>query len=224
MAKIILLSDIHASGKALDSIEQFLQKSQENFSGVIFTGDLLCDGDPAVFADHFIEFIGRIGQSFLWVSGNNDFGEGYERMRREYLPLDELDEVIINGRRFVGVGGSPLLWDLDRTDSSATLRNKIAGSVFLSHYPPRGNFQYAKIDSGLSPADSNTTTPLPDIVGYRPRNITNSPLLHICGHIHSQYGVAHLGQTKIIKLGAANQGHCAILDLASLRVEFLNLF
>lgn len=55
---------------------------------------------------------------------------------------------------------------------------------------------------------------------YEKRRFSNSPLVHICGHLHYKWGTAFLGQTKIIQLASLETGHYAIMDLETLAVKF----
>lgn len=55
---------------------------------------------------------------------------------------------------------------------------------------------------------------------YSNRRFADSPLIHICGHLHYRWGTAYLGQTKVVQLASLETGHYAIMDLNDLSIEF----
>jgi hypothetical protein len=117
-------------------------------------------------------------------------------------------------------------------------KKAIAGTIFVSHVPPPGVFNWQHNDlptpllenqkSKIKNHNDNEKIKNDSINDnwemendkLPKRHFADSPLVHICGHIHHQWGCAYLGQTKIIKLASLETGHYAILDLEDLSVEF----
>lgn len=113
-------------------------------------------------------------------------------------------------------------------------KKAIAGSIFLSHVPPPANVILKKYDVGAPLAvistpredssgaekSSNNSKYVIQNTPYEKRRFSDSPLVHICGHLHYRWGTAYLGQTKIIQLASLETGHYAILDLVDLSVKF----
>ncbi|MCL5410428.1 MAG: metallophosphoesterase [Patescibacteria group bacterium] len=202
MAKAFLFSDLHASLKQLSRMGAFL--TEEEFDLLIFAGDFVNMGEPVWFTDKFITVIDKSKLPFLWVPGNNDFGRSYFKLNARYKSL-EGNIIKLLGRTFTGVGGSPASWAGQYAGESMIDKKKIAGSIFVSHVPPPGI---------LTLQQKDLQTPPPK------RRFSDSPLVHICGHLHYRWGTAYLGQTKVIQLASLETGHYAILDLETLAVEF----
>lgn len=202
MAKAFLFSDLHSSTKQLSNTEVYLTKNKYDL--LIFAGDFVNMGEPVWFADKFIAVIDKLKLPFLWVPGNNDFGRSFYKLNAKYKSL-EGKVVELLRRAFTGVGGSPASWSGQYAGESMIDKKKIAGSIFISHVPPPGI---------LTLQQKDLQTPPPK------RRFSDSPLVHICGHLHYRWGTAYLGQTKVIQLASLETGHYAIMDLETLAVEF----
>lgn len=139
--------------------------------------------------------------------------------------------------RFTGVGGSPASWAGQYAGENMIDKKLIGGSIFLSHVPPPAILNWQKYDpdslpqakkSDHSPAAQNLLGSAHRSLGEGGLSVTpqskkrfsDAPLVHICGHIHHQWGIAHLGVTKVVKLASLDRGHYAIMDLANLHVQF----
>lgn len=223
-----VFSDLHASYKQLNNLRKFLAGNQD-IELLIFAGDLVNMGEPVDLADDFLEIIESISLPLMWVPGNNDFGRSYQKLNAKIKSL-EGRVVQFGGYRFTGVGGSPASWEGQYAGETSTDKIEIAGSVFVSHVPPPGLLNMQKFDcnsptawshSGSSPESTNLD-PRVKPKDDRPigRRFSDSPLVHICGHQHSQWGCGYLGTTKVINPGPLAEGRYAILDLESLKVKF----
>jgi len=200
--KAFLFSDLHANRLALANLAQFLNNNN-GIDLIISAGDIVNMGEPVAFIPKFTEVIKNTNLPFFWVPGNNDFGRAYYKLKSEYNTL-EGSVCKYKGIILTGVGGSPASWAGQYAGEKMIDRKKIGGSIFVSHFPPPGILSWQKGDCHSPTA----------------KKLSDSPLVHICGHIHHQWGCAYLGQTKVIKLGAAETGFYAILDLENLEVEF----
>lgn len=241
MAKAVLFSDLHESYKQLGNLDVFLQENPD-IKLAIFAGDFLNMGEPVGFVNTFMKVFSDNDAALFWVPGNNDFGPAYFKLRSRYPSL-EGRVVEYDKKKFSGVGGSPASWEGQYAGEKMIDIISIAGSFFVSHVPPPGIHNYQKKDlaspllikkNSDSPDSSalNTTnnqssrTPnavLPTSKYDSPlsrKKFSNAPLVHICGHFHSQWGCALLGQTKVIKLAPLLYGHYAIMDLDDLSVDF----
>ncbi|MEI6498545.1 MAG: metallophosphoesterase [bacterium] len=242
MAKAILFSDLHESYKQLYNLETFLKKNPE-IKIAIFAGDFLNMGEPVGFVNPFMRVFDENKVRLLWVPGNNDFGPAYFKLRSRYPSL-EGRVVEVEKKIFSGVGGSPASWEGQYAGEKMIDIVSIAQTIFVSHIPPPGLFNYQKndIDSPLLNKKNSDSPGQIDIENTKmqPRSscsnsqhttskyasplsrkhFSNAPLVHICGHIHSQWGCAILGQTKLVKLAPLENGHYVIMDLDDLSVEF----
>ncbi|MFA6963967.1 MAG: metallophosphoesterase [Patescibacteria group bacterium] len=200
--KAFLFSDLHVNYKQLSNLLKFLAGNKE-IDFVICAGDTVNMGEPVGFMETFIDVIDKIGKPFFWVPGNNDFGRAYYKLSAKYPSLEgRVAEE--GGRKFTGVGGSPASWAGQYAGEKLIDKQLIGGSIFVSHVPPPGVHNYRH-------EDCNSPTA---------KKLSDSPLVHICGHVHHQWGCAYLGSTKIIKLAAFEYGQYAILDLENLAVKF----
>lgn len=209
--KILAFSDLHTNYKNLKNIEA-LAIADPEILGLVCAGDILNMGNPVGFMMDFIETINKTKKSFLWVPGNNDFGPAYHRLYAKYPSLEgrvvNLDSLIPNTNpviRFTGVGGSPASWAGQYAGEKMIDQKSIGGSIFVSHVPPPGLLTLQKHDLN-SPTSS--------------KKFADSPIIHICGHEHWQWGCAYLGMTKIVKIAAAESGYYATIELDTLSVEF----
>ncbi len=245
--KAFIFSDLHCSIKHLVKMHELVSSAEgKDIKALLFAGDVVNMGEPVWVAEDFVRTLRKIDLPFLWVPGNNDFGRAYHKLNANYKSL-EGKEINLLGRKFTGVGGSPASWAGQYEGESMIDKKAIAGSIFISHVPPPGahNWQHKDIplpypvilgqaeshDPGIQDSKNqlvdsrlrgNDTRK--DWVGNESlapkRRFADAPLIHICGHIHHQWGTAYLGQTKIIKLSSLETGHYAILDLEDLSVEF----
>lgn len=218
--KAFLFSDIHVSYKQLDNLKKYLKDKPVDL--LIFAGDFVNMGEPIGFANLFRDTISEISIPFHWVPGNNDFGPGYHKLAAKFPSLegriakipqkpDTRYSILATG--LTGVGGSPASWSGQYAGEKMIDQKDIAGSIFVSHVPPPGVHNYQKFDSS-PPARGGVEG------GGSNKKFSNAPLVHICGHIHHQWGIACLGQIKLVKLAAFESGHYAIMDLETLFVEF----
>ena len=222
--KAFLFSDLHASKRALDSMYEIIIR--EECSLILFAGDIANMGEPLLFAEDFIETIKKIDLPFLWIPGNNDFGRSYELVSSKY-PTLEGKIVKLFDRKFTGVGGSPESWAGHYAGKSPVDSKSVAGSIFITHAPPPVSINLEKYDRQETSnpdtevgAGKKQDTNKSQINKLTNRQFRESPLVHICGHVHSRWGVGYLGETKIIKLAPFFFGHYAIMDLETLFVEF----
>lgn len=203
MKQAFLFSDLHCSKKNLNKLYDFVIQNK-NIKVLVFAGDVTNFGKPVEVMEQFIKTIEKINLPFVWVPGNNDFGESYKLLQEKYKSL-EGRVVEVSGQKFTGVGGSPASWSGQYEGENMISKEKIAGSIFVSHYPPPNLLNLSREDN-LSPTSN--------------KKYSNSPIVHICGHLHNLWGVSYLGQTKVIKLASLETGHYAILDLENIHVEF----
>jgi Icc-related predicted phosphoesterase len=205
--KAFLFSDLHDSKKALYSMYELV--IHEGCSLILFAGDIVNQGEPISFAEDFLKTIEKIGLSFLWIPGNNDFGRSYELVSARY-PTLEGRVVEMLGRKFTGVGGSPESWAGHYAGESPVDSKFVADSIFITHAPPPVAINLEKFDREKDQKTEKSTV----------KKLSDSPLVHICGHVHDRWGVGYLGETKIVKLAPFFFGHYAIMDLDTLHVEF----
>jgi len=202
----LLFSDLHSSKKALKKVFELVFDEKNQISAMLFAGDFVDMGEPLEYQEEFIHYHTSNPLPLFWVPGNNDFGRSYKLMQN-YLPSVEGRVEQFNGFNITGVGGSPASWAGEYQGEKNIARDKIKDSIFISHEPPPNLYDLKKFDH--SPAPS--------------KKFPDAPKVHICGHIHSQWGIGYIGQTKVVKLAASYLGFAAIMNLETLTVEFIEL-
>ena len=236
--KAFLFSDLHCSIKQVVKLKEFLDtKEGKNIGALIFAGDVVNMGEPVWVAEDLVRFLDKVTLPFFWVPGNNDFGRAYHKINAKYKSLEgRVAELKVNqslARFFAGVGGSPASWAGQYQGENIIDKKSIAGTIFVSHVPPPGVFNYLHKDlptpllKNLKSEAPNSKQPesqndqgISKNIDLPRKKLADAPLVHICGHIHHQWGCAYLGQTKIIKLASFETGNYAILDLEDLSVDF----
>ncbi len=205
--KAFIFADLHASSRQLYNLKEYL-KSDGTVNFLIFAGDVVNGGEPIGFVNSFIEALEEIGLPFFWVPGNNDFGRSYHKLNAKYPSL-EGKIIDFNGMKITGVGGSPASWAGQYAGEKMIDKKYIAGSIFVSHTPPPGLLTIVKDDVASQQYNSGIT-----------KHLSDSPLVHICGHFHSRWGCGYLGATKVINPGSLADGRYVIMDADTLKVEF----
>lgn len=220
--KALLFSDLHCSIKQLVKMNEFLGDDEgKDIALLLFCGDAVNQGEPVWVVEDLIRFLEKASLPFFWVPGNNDFGRAYHKLNAKYPSL-EGKIIQAFGHTFAGVGGSPASWSGQYTGENMIDKKAIANSIFLSHVPPPGVFNWQKKDlpaQSLTSKD-NSSGNRKESSGLPKRHFADAPFVHICGHVHHQWGCSYLGQTKLIKLASLETGHYAIMDLESLSVKF----
>jgi Icc-related predicted phosphoesterase len=230
-----LFSDLHASEKTLKKVFGFVADPKNKIDLMLFAGDFVNMGEPLDYQEKFIQLHTLHPLPFFWVPGNNDFGRSYNLMMK-YLPSVEGRVENYKGLKITGVGGSPASWSGEYQGETGIASPDLADSIFLSHQPPpisnltkfdmgnnkseiRNPKQYQKSNNKNSKQISKFEIRNSDLQ----RRIKDSPLIHICGHVHREWGIGYIGNTKVVKLAASYLGFAATMDTESLEVKFIEL-
>lgn len=116
----------------------------------------------------------------------------------------------------------------------------LSDTILITHVPPSRPLHYQKTDIVChpSPAVRYLVPPIrhPDSASCHPElfsrhpeqgegsgrtlDLNHAPLVHLCGHIHNIFGVACIETTKVVKIGTAQFGQWAEMDLEKLSVKF----
>lgn len=213
----LCLADLHSSATALHRLDAFLRARAGWIDIVLAAGDITVPGHEA-YAGDFIELIRRYGKPLLLVHGNNDGPAAVEHFRRAGVTIHRRVREL-GGYRFAGFGGDGTAPHDLELGPGERLELDLGGALLLTHVPPARRLRYGP-DSAAVP-DRGQAEDLPS--GVVPPLGGGWPRAHVCGHIHHMEGVAWLGPTKVIKLGAAMWNRCALLDLSTLQATFLPL-
>lgn len=131
MNNVLLFSDMHCSVSAYQLLQDLLH---QKFSGIIFAGDFVNQGEPLSYIKKTAELIIDSQIPFYWVPGNNDFGKSYDYLQMK-IPSIEGRVAKIGKYKITGVGGSPESWSSQYAGEKSISSNDVAGSIFVSHVP-----------------------------------------------------------------------------------------
>lgn len=199
--KALIISDLHGSIRFLSQLEELITK----YELILCTGDLTNFGQPEGYVNA-LEKVVR-GKEFLWASGNNDIGQSYQYTSRVLKNIDG-QVATYQGFKFSGFGGTTANFEGQNFGPSLIKKPEdIAGTILLSHIPPSKKLHYSSQDIKCQETRIN---------------LRDVPRAHLCGHLHGLPGVACIGGTKIVKMGAAKDGYWAEIDLGDLDVSFVS--
>ncbi|PIT84618.1 metallophosphoesterase [Candidatus Micrarchaeota archaeon CG10_big_fil_rev_8_21_14_0_10_45_29] len=208
--KILAFSDIHADEGALQGLQEIF--SRNDYDLVICAGDLSNRG-PISFVQQLLDIF---GEKFYFVHGNMDSTPVLDLLRKypNYLHGRKIN---LGEWNLVGLGGSnPTPFstpsELSETQIAHILKNSNVDShtILVSHPPPKGIFDGVR---GEINAGSSAVRECMD---------KNKPLILLCGHIHENEGKKIVGDTLVIKLGAAEARRAAQIEIGDeIKAEFL---
>ncbi len=213
--KVLCISDVHDEVQALEFLEEFLDAHKP--------GLLLCCGDvttrgPIAFAEQFCELAKGRKTKTLAVHGNMD-PFGVQKILQEKGISIHGKSVEFKGFKFAGWGGSshtpnntPCEYSEEEIAEGLSKLEVDEKTVLLTHTPPFGT----KADSPV-PGVHIGSKSLRAFIGQK------QPSAIVCGHCHEAQGEETLGKTKVIKVAPLMAGKAALLELPSLKCEFLKV-
>jgi putative phosphoesterase len=204
--RILVLSDIHSSKRALDLT---LKDIEEYLPGLlIICGDITQFG-PASFAD---EFLNSINLKTLAVPGNCDPPEVLRLLEDKGVSVHG-KSVTLEGFTFVGLGGSNVtpfntITEFAEDYMFSTLDEMMTeDAVLVTHAP-----SYGYLD-GPPGGDHYGSKAIVRIVEkYK-------PIVAMSGHIHEARGVVEDKGTLFFNPGPAMRGYRALLELTEDKAE-----
>ncbi len=208
--RILAFSDIHAEEEALDRLRPLA--SREDYDAVICAGDLTNRG-PVSFAQDLVELF---GEKFYFVHGNMDNPAVLDYLRPQPGYLHGR-KVRLGDWNLVGLGGSnptPFHTPSELSESQIGSILSLAGvderTILVSHPPPNGLFDDV---GGAHVGSSAVRTCMEE----------RHPLLLLCGHIHEHEAQQIVGDTYVVKLGAAMAGRAARIEIGDeIDVKFIS--
>ncbi len=206
--KILVFSDMHGNRRAVDIAEKILEKDGHDMA--VYLGDFSEKiGDEKANAEDAEHLINRLKEltEVKALFGNCDTPELRKLLEEQGISLH--GKLIFLGKTAIaGWGGShPTPFHTPSELSEAEIKEGLTGLmdeaaekgaeklVLLTHEPP-----------------ANTTADeLPDghVGSGSLRHIIEKyqPNLNACGHIHEAKSTDHVGQTKVVNVGPASEGH-----------------
>jgi Icc-related predicted phosphoesterase len=201
--RILAVSDLHGDEAALGKVVS----RAKDYDYVLAAGDV---GGGESFAGE----LAAPGNVFV-VPGNGDadFLDKVFKGRFVHGRRVELEE----GLNLVGFGFSPptpfhtpLEFPEDKLYGWMEGLPIDKDTIFLTHAPPYGTLDEVRGGHAGS-------TAVRRVVGER------KPFLSVCGHIHDKEGVGKVGDTPVLKVGAAKLGRCGTIEVKKGKLELGNM-
>lgn len=196
--RLLLFSDLHCDIRAA----QRLVELGRNADVAIGAGDF---AQVRRRISACIDVLRDLPCPTIVVPGNNESLDELRHACHGWQNVNVLhgNGVTINDVNFFGLGGGvPVTpfgsWSFDFSEEQATelLKDFPAGSVLVSHSPPKGCLD---VDGGGS---NRGSTAVRELISAK------KPALVVCGHIHACWGRTEtLGETTVINAGPAGVLH-----------------
>ena len=190
--KLLLFSDLHRDAAAASSLVQMAR----SVDVVVGAGDFASVRQGISIC---INVLREIRIPTVLVPGNNESLEELLAACAAWPNATVLhgQSVQICGQTFFGLGGGiPITpfgswsYDFSEADAERLLAKCPAGSVLVSHSPPKG-----AVDTDSSGKSLGSTAVRESVIHRKPR-------LVVCGHIHASAGkTALMGNTPVINAG-----------------------
>ena len=192
--KLLLFSDVHCNRSQCQTLVDMAMEEDVDF--VIGAGDF---ANIRRGLEPTIDVLRQITRPTIVVPGNSESDEELHKACRAWPSATVLhgSGATVNGVDFWGIGGGiPVTpfgaWSFDFTEqeAEAMLADCPAGSVLVSHSPPKGAVD---VSSGGRSLGS---------VAIREAILAKQPRLVVCGHIHESAGnQAMIGHTPVVNAG-----------------------
>ncbi|OIO24428.1 hypothetical protein AUJ14_06090 [Candidatus Micrarchaeota archaeon CG1_02_55_22] len=208
----LFVSDAHAEPCALDALKKLVAVHEPRL--VVIAGDLTMNG-PLAYAQKLINAASSKGARVLFEWGNMDDAPIVDWMKTQQDCI-HARRVEVEGHAVVGLGGSvtsPFNTPTEYSEEEyARLLNDLLdeNTVFAPHNPPYGTIA----DVIRAGTHVGSRAILDAIKQAQPR-------LCVCGHIHEAEGAERVGRTLLLKTGPLMDGKAVLVDLESLKYEFV---
>jgi len=210
--KILAFSDLHSEEGALQKLAEL--QSFWDFDHVLITGDLT---NKAV---SFVEDVCKKFPKSFTIPGNMDPPAALKILEDTGTSLHGKRKEVEDGLNMVGFGYScqtpfctpgeisekEMLSKLEKLDIDEN-------TILVTHTPPLGVLD--EVGEGVHAGSKALRKVIED----------KKPFINFCGHIHETVGHKMLGKTHVIKIPAAKDYKCCMVDVINKKIEvqFLNL-
>lgn len=197
--KIFVLTDLHGRRAILPAIDRFLSKHK--IGAVFMLGDLCDRNDENAlsYASDFINSIIVIRNIPLYaIHGNNEPDSVKLLYQQKDISVHFNPKVIPTLYPTSGVG------------------YKVVGVGYGDVFPNDPQFAKGKILLTHEPPRANSLRQMESI------ELPNAPLIHFAGHLHTIAQIRQLKSTTFVQVPSAMFNRCAILELPSKIIRFVN--
>ena len=191
--KLLAFTDLHLSSLAFKKIKEKIGKYNPDL--------LVCAGDITIFENNIgfiLNKLDRLGKKILLIHGNHETDSVLKALCRRSRNITFIHKSYYktNTHLFLGYGGSgfaliePSFYRIGEAFAKIIKENKNKKIIFVTHAPPYGT----KLDLIVTSHCGNKT--------LRNFIFRNKVDLHICGHLHENFGKEDkLKKTRIINPG-----------------------
>ncbi len=184
---ILIVTDLHSQQMVLAPLASTVARRQ--IEAVLCLGDLTIHSPSAgPYTQRFLAACGYDRRPVLCISGNNDDPASLVVLVEAGCLLDNAEQTLASGQRVVGLGYRA---------GEQPFRPRLAGSILLTHVPPRQ--------------------------GSVPPGLADMPTWHLSGHLHSLERIWQMGQTTVVQVPSAMNLRAAVLDTEARTLQFIDL-
>lgn len=191
--KLLAFTDLHLSSFAFKKIKSKVKKEKPDF--------LVCAGDISIFEeglDFILKKLNSFNKKIILINGNHESDNIMKKLCSKYNNTIFIHKKYYNFNDliFLGYGGEgfsttdPDFYKTGKRFEKIIRKNKAKKIILVTHAPPYGT----KVDLIVGEYCGNKT--------LRNFIIKNKIDLHICGHLHENFGKEDkIKKTRIINPG-----------------------
>jgi len=191
--KILAFTDLHLSTIALKKLKSKVKKQNPDI--------IVCAGDVSIFEeglDQILNKLNKFKKKILMIHGNHEEANVMKKFCERYdnLIFIHKKHYVHDECLFLGYGGSgfaliePDFYKTGEKFAKIIKKNQDKKIIFLTHAPP----YKTRVDLIVDNYCGNKT--------FRKFIVKNKIDLHICGHLHENFGKKdHIKNTHIINPG-----------------------
>lgn len=191
--KLLAFTDLHLSSVAFKKIKEKVKKQKPDL--------LICAGDISIFEqglDFILNKLNRLRKKILIINGNHETDKVMKKLCGNYDNLIFIHKKYHeqNNHIFFGYGGSGFalieqeFYKTGEKFQKIIKKNRDKKIIFITHAPP----YKTKLDLIVGSHCGNKT--------FRNFIVRNKVDLHICGHLHENFGKKdHIKKTHILNPG-----------------------
>jgi len=191
--KLLAFTDLHLSSVAYKKLKSKVKKQNPDL--------IICAGDVSIFEqglDFILNKLNKLKKKILIINGNHETSSVMKKLCSRYDNLIFIHKKYYkqNNNIFFGYGGSgfsliePNFYKTGEKFQKIIRKNKDKKIIFITHAPS----YKTKVDLIVGSHCGNKT--------FRNFIVRNKVDLHICGHLHENFGKKdEIKKTKIINPG-----------------------
>lgn len=211
--RILALGDLHSDETLIERIPEAVGRTSPD--AVVFLGDFTNWG-PVSYVEDVLKCVGNV--KTYGIFGNADSREVRALIEKGKIGIHLKVADLGEGWKIAGFGGSRASIGTPNEFPEEEIYRGLGGieigprTILATHSPP---YSVDSLDSPRPGIHAGSTS-IRRIIEER------QPALNLCGHIHEKQGQARIGKTLVVKVGAAQYGQAALVEMGKgIKVSFI---